>query len=473
MRSPRFLLIAGVAILLSLLSTARPAMAVTFTTDTLIGCNDTTYDGEDVVVDGCVVTIDCAHTFNSLAIINAGVLTHSSGVAGFDLTITDDLTVDSGGSISANGKGYGERSGPGAGGSTVALYAGAGGGGYGGRGGVGNQGVSGGSPYGSVTEPVNMGSGGGRHTYHDQAGGAGGGALVLTVNGTLQVEGSVTANGADGSCCRGGGGSGGSIYVTASALAGQGTISANGGNGHTLGGGGGGGRIAIYYDADTFTGSMSACGGSGYQYGGGGIIFRKSSSQTWGDLLVTNCGNSGANSTLPTGTYTFDTVEVIDKGKLEIPTDVTLTMGPEVLTIAEEGEMRIAGQLIGGGGSGFTSAEVISGGDLRLMGDAQLACTDVRVSSQGTITVGDSAGFDADIVEVLDGGTFVLNTAATLPAMHVASGGVVTHWSGVAGFHLTITDDLTVDSGGSISANGKGYGERSGPGAGGSTVALY
>ena len=116
MCSRKFMLITNVAILLCWLSTATPAVAATFTTDTLIDCGNTTYDGQDIIVDGCELTVNCAHTFNSLAVINGGVLTHSVGVPGFDLTITGDLTVDASSSIDVTGKGYGAGGGPGGGG---------------------------------------------------------------------------------------------------------------------------------------------------------------------------------------------------------------------------------------------------------------------------------------------------------------------------------------------------------------------
>ena len=96
---------------------------VTFTSDTLIDTNNFTYDGNDIIVDGCVLTINGQHQFNSLQIINAGVLTHSAATAGqadykIDLTITQDITIATGCFISADSKGYGSNNGLGAGGNT-------------------------------------------------------------------------------------------------------------------------------------------------------------------------------------------------------------------------------------------------------------------------------------------------------------------------------------------------------------------
>ena len=101
----------------------------------------------------------------------------------------------------------------------------------------------GGSTYGSVTAPVDRGSGGGNYSP-SAPGGAGGGAIRMNVTGALLVNGRISANGGAGIGQGTGGGSGGSVWLTAGTLAGAGTISANGGAGNELGGGGGGGRVA-------------------------------------------------------------------------------------------------------------------------------------------------------------------------------------------------------------------------------------
>ncbi len=111
--------------------------------------------------------------------------------------------------------------------------------------------------------------GGGWYTKQFE-GGAGGGAIRLTVAGTLLVNGRVTANGRDGA----GGGSGGSVFLTVGRLAGNGAITANGGaTGDTYAGGGGGGRIAIYSDTNVFIGTMTASGGAGCSLVGSGTIY--------------------------------------------------------------------------------------------------------------------------------------------------------------------------------------------------------
>ncbi len=158
-----------------------------------------------------------------------------------------------------------------------------GGGGYGGSGGSSySAGILGGPAYGSITEPNDLGSGGGWAYSNYYAGGAGGGMIRLIVNGTLTVDGTLSANGVQGgqgAYGAAGSGSGGSVYLTAGSLAGGGVISANGGDGRdpSRSGGGGGGRIAIYTPVtpppDFPSGQVRVSGGTGYQSGELGTIY--------------------------------------------------------------------------------------------------------------------------------------------------------------------------------------------------------
>ncbi|KPK03451.1 MAG: hypothetical protein AMJ56_19095 [Anaerolineae bacterium SG8_19] len=265
----------GLISLLLLLNVTAAVQAVTFKSDTLIDTNDYSCDGNDIIVDGCTLTVNGTHEFNSLQLINNSIITHSAATTGqpdykINLTITQDVNISTGCKIMVDGKGYGSASGPGAG--ATGSYGG--GAGHGGSGGRGRNGEAGGSTYGSITEPNDIGSGGGRSTWSGANGGPGGGAIRLTVGGTLTVNGSLTANGSNGLGARAGGGSGGSVYVDAGILAGTGIISANGGNATDNGGGGAGGRIAIYYiDATSFNlGNVTTNGGTGYEAGQRGSI---------------------------------------------------------------------------------------------------------------------------------------------------------------------------------------------------------
>ena len=164
------------------------------------------------ILDGGILVLDTATTFGAMEIASGGVLTHSSGGPGLRLTVSGDVTVHAGGSIDVSGKGYSVRSGPGAGGTEANNYGS--GGGYGGVGGDSQYGMAGGSSYGSVTMPLDLGSGGGSGD-----GGPGGGAIWLEVGGVLRVDGSMLSDGPSVGYAYGGG-SGGSIYLVAGIFSG-------------------------------------------------------------------------------------------------------------------------------------------------------------------------------------------------------------------------------------------------------------
>jgi len=173
------------------------------------------------------------------------------------------------GGLGFNGDTGSEGDGDGPGGGEGSSNGGQGAG-YGGEGGDGNGNPNTlGSSYGSITKPLDLGSGGG--TGLGRAGGNGGGAIFLNVTDTLNVTGNIIANGSAGvtSQAAGGGGSGGSIYIITNKFVGNGTISADGGDGgddinagNDDGGSGAGGRIAIYYKTKTFDGTIQTPGGT-------------------------------------------------------------------------------------------------------------------------------------------------------------------------------------------------------------------
>lgn len=427
------------------------------------------------VLANATLTLNAAATFGGMHVASGGMVTHAVGNDGFNLTVTGDLAVDTGGAINVSGRGYGDRSGPGAG----AQALNGGGGAYGAEGGDGNGG--GGHAYGSLAMPVDLGSGGGRGWYTSQMrtpGGSGGGLVSLHVGGILTLNGDIRADGNKGggghvylAYWSGGGGSGGSIWLSVGELAGSGTVSAIGGNGGwtNRAGGGSGGRIALYYDTNTFAGTMSAQGGAGAQYGGAGTIYTESSTQTHGNLLMDNVTHSGADTPLIESSYTLDRIEVRNAARLNVPATTALHIALDTLTVQDGGELLLYGQLVADGGDGdgtFNRVEVKSGGRLTAHSGGQLTAETVEVSNTGSIVLNDGSGVACGQVNVLDAGTLELNGAATFGAMRIASGGLLTHSSGQDGFDLTITRDLTVEAGGAINADGKGYGPASGPGAG-------
>ncbi|KKM74580.1 hypothetical protein LCGC14_1398890, partial [marine sediment metagenome] len=113
----------------------------------------------DLVIDGNTVTLDGTHNFNSIKIINGGVLTHTANSGGLILKVQNDLDIDATSKIDVSGKGYSGGAGPGSGVSDINW--GNGGGGYGSNGGGGSSGVGGGQTYGDEKAPTYMGSSGG------------------------------------------------------------------------------------------------------------------------------------------------------------------------------------------------------------------------------------------------------------------------------------------------------------------------
>jgi hypothetical protein len=200
-----------------------------------------------------------------------------------------NVQVDSGSSINADEQGYtggatGQPgNGPGGGCGTMGYVSA--GGSYGGLG-YGTYVCTPGPTYGSALTPTDLGSGAGGTTttsggggYGNRVGGNGGGAIRLIVTGTLNNNGTISANGGNGLALwppspnsYAGGGSGGSIWITVATMTGSGLFAVNGGsrywNNSPNDSGGGGGRIAIYYASSTFSGTVTASnGGVGAQDG--------------------------------------------------------------------------------------------------------------------------------------------------------------------------------------------------------------
>jgi cysteine-rich repeat protein len=219
---------------------------------------------------------------NGSAEISGDIVTHFYHVqagdtlsvkAGAAVTITATLVFIQG-TITADGRGNGSKSGPGAG--TTSNNAGAAGGSYGAKGGKGGFDVGdspgvGGPLSGTGTgDDIAMGSGGGGRNI---PGGSGGGAITIDAEGieTLASS-SITANGTAGGnagkCS--GGGSGGGVLLRGRHMVLGGAISASGGLGGqgtsfaNDSGGGGGGRIKLFFgEVLSNTGTALAVGGQG------------------------------------------------------------------------------------------------------------------------------------------------------------------------------------------------------------------
>jgi hypothetical protein len=322
-----------------------------------------------------------------------------------------------------------------------------------------------------LTSPTDPGSGGGGSTQiQGRPGGAGGGAIRLTVAGVLQVDGRISAAGAAAPNASGGGGSGGSIYLSAGTLAGSGVIAADGGAGNSLGGGGGGGRVAILYGTNSFSGLASAYGGSGYIPGGAGTIYTLASNQSWGQVVVDNGGLAGTNTSF--GDSAAGTVDLtVRNGAVLIPPS-SQTLG--TLVVGSNGWVLVSSQALTVTGN----ATLQAGGGIIADGTGYLGGMGPgagRFYTVGSIVVGGGGGYGGygaagSNSYGASGGTAY--GSVTYPADQGSGGGgyATSSFLGGAGggsIRLTVAGVLEVN--GRISARGLGGGSPSaGGGAGGS-----
>jgi len=175
-------------------------------------------------------------------------------------------------------------------------------------------GAADGTPGGADVDMGSGGGAGGNSCGCNDSGGRGGqgGASILVLGGTVQIDGTISAAGEtppqDLSGCGyhpgGGGGAGGAILVRAAQLAGAGTLAAVGGTGGTspgsgnawgwAGGGGGGGRVKVFAPTSTFSGTMNVGGGAGGGTCSGDYCFAG---------LIGSAGTTSTSTTIP-GAYT-------------------------------------------------------------------------------------------------------------------------------------------------------------------------
>lgn len=287
----------AILILLLLCTSVVHAAQVTIDQEVVIPATSADYEGDDVIIDGVTVTIDGNHSFNSLQLINGAVITHSVETASIPyLQIATTITIDASSSINVTAKGQIPS-------TEVCNSCGGSHGGYGGDLGY----ASSNTPYGSYSEPMNLGTGG-------REGGSGmstrgGGSIKIEAN-ELILAGKILANGEDSRVenTDSGTGSGGSIWLDVGTLRGDAggaaRIQVNGGGGEYYPFGmGSGGRIAIYYssleDFDLASQVTAISKPSHYGYeGAAGTIYLKNKSTATEQLRVENWGFYGDLSRL-------------------------------------------------------------------------------------------------------------------------------------------------------------------------------
>ena len=274
-------------------------------------------------------------------------------------------------------------------------------------------------PYGSAAEPTTPGSSGGSTRWG--VGRDGGGIVRIVATGAVTVDGTVSANGVNAGSYNSQPGSGGSVWITCQSLAGKGTVSATGGKGYNLTATGsrrmlpaGGGRIAVDYDpvaqaaadvtglkvvasSGVFEGACTTHAGidayaAYYRAGEGTLHFTDA---TLVDQLIGK-GLSGEIRGVTEYTYDGDLdftygyvrfaedgVKVRVKGDLALSgTDARIDIGGSVLTNVYFGPILYAGTV---------ASSLTVDGDLSLEG---VSCLDVRAASLSddpvgaTVTVG-------------------------------------------------------------------------------------
>ena len=483
------------------LSQVSRAATVTFDATTpaanrLIDVGSATYEGYDVVVSGITMTINGTHAFASLTVQNGATVTHAPGlVGGMNLTISGSVTVNSGCAINLTGAGYGGAQGPGAGanGFSVGSIFGNGGS-YGGRGGIGANNALSASAYGSITQPTDLGSGGGNGQSGTVIGGAGGGAVKLSAGAlNLLGTGSITANGVYPGEYAGGGG-GGSVWISVQTLSGQGTVSAVGGSSpYGEGGSGAGGRIALYYaDKSSFSGSVSATSNSG-RSGGAGTIYSQQNGQASGSLIIDNGSLSGQATPIPNGmtlaNLTIQNRAVVTPAGGILPDGGTLILTVQnSFTLANYGRLTTQGygygaaQGPGAGATGFTANNTRgSGGSYGGRGGygyngvapanaygSILQPTDLGSGGGNGQTGATAGGSGGGAIRLTVNGTLNIGQYCSIDASGTDGGNTA---GGGSGGSVWITAQALTGQG-TVSAIG-GVGDQSAGGGGGGRIALY
>lgn len=344
------------------------------------------------------------------------------------ISVGGGFSLEAGASLNADGRGF--SSGPGCS--------------YGGK-----SGLQGSRTYGSITSPMDPGSGMNSRT--------GGGVIWLNVRGRSAIDGVVSCNGRANNDVNQCGASGGSLFLTTGTLTGNGTLRANGGWGS--GRGGGGGRVAVILNdgADFGNVRMTACGNGPGGTGGGaaGTVYRETSTQPAGrgELIVDNNGlrtlpgvTTDLNGSAPVA-HEFSILTLTNAGVLGIGPDDSLDLTQSAVrgSAADDGD-------------GIR----LFGGTLAVSPSLVLRDYFIAVSATGTtfdpvtsLTVGTNATLIIDKRHAVSGD------------VTVEPGGRITHDANrnaeLYKVDLAIGGDLDIRAGAVVNVDGRGYGA-DGPG---------
>ncbi len=385
-----------------------------------------------------------------------GTLTHITNTAtaspwtpdGFVWVVCSNFTVAAGGVVNLDGRGYAGPTpsgsaiaGRGPGGGAVSDWAG--GGGHGGAGGAAAQGTLGGISYDSVIAPVFPGSSGGAAHPYTMKSGNGGGVARIDATGDVHIDGLVTANGdnapgPDGSTTCGAG-AGGSVYITCRTLSGNGNFRAWGGTGNlyinptSRSGAGGGGRIAIVYDTAAQAG-VSPVPTMGFELRGG------------------NGGLTPFFNTQPGSLYlsdaSFFNPSYFTNSMYLVRSNMTTWTPPSAMV--SNSWVRLQGGL----GVKVVGDTTVTGLYAKLEFLAPCSFTGANLNVSGGGQVWFFAG-PTNVASPIYGGRVaasgnvrIYTNSTIYPVCDPTNGGAV---------QMVVGNDLTVDAGGLLSANGYGY----------------
>ncbi len=419
-------------------------------------------------------------TSGNLTVYPGANITHTAG-SGATIVGKINVEVQSGnanihGSINASSKGYGRSAGTGEG---TDGNGGSGGAAHGGHGGNGQTRAGSALTYGSATQPVTLGSGGG--DYNNTAG-VGGGAVKLTVSGTTTVNGIISVNGSRGLTSGNhgsGGGSGGSIWIDTNILNGSGDLQADGGAGSVEtysgdSGGGGGGRIALYYSSSSFTvDHISVQGGkpdgdsAAIQKGGAGTIYLKANTAANGDFVIDNkdilwqTARSRVGKTPLPSTLTIDNLTVTNYANVDYASALNVT---STLVVDQKAFLSLNGPA--------AANNIIVRNNAYFLNEAGANVTYNSLDWNGGILIDNGGAFNV----VNNGNSLTIPATSTLHSnvprsyTDVVINGILTHTDNTTTetykIDYNISGNLTINSSGSINVDSKGYSDGNGPGKG-------
>ena len=397
--------------------------------------------------------------------------------------VCTNLTVEIGGSINVDAKGYSGSAGSGGWGPGVGGHVS--GGGYGGKGGDAIYYGVGGSTYGSTSAPDQPGSGGGGDS--GWTGAAGGGLVRIEASGNVVVDGTITANGGTGNGGQGSplgssGGSGGGIYIVCTGTfsgATSGLIRAAGGGSSSFGAGGGG-RIAI--ECPNLVGenvkvrfsTIWGVGGGGRQPGIGTLYLSNTNllSETlaqFDNLQLIMPGFTNWNVANLTISNRVVSVGSLDNGAIRLGVANNLTVNSGGLGVG--GVMVAKGVSLPNVGPASNPIVTVGGNVILNGGDLTLGCngsgsrtllnigTNLTLTNSATLSVYASvtnASTTNGAVVTVPGRVSVGSASWIYPYAHPTNGGSVLFQIGT----------LVLLAGGGMDADGKGYASERGPGTG-------